>query len=247
MAKKFIANVIIKGKMETKTGLHIGGSKEKLEIGGVDSPVIRDPHTRQPYIPGSSLKGKMRMLLEFALGKVNSNGAPSEDDEIILIFGTSAKERNIGPTRLIVRDAYPDDKTIEMWENIDSELQYTELKPENSIDRITSEANPRFLERVVKGSNFDVEFVFSIYDWEDGGEADIANLGRVFEALRLLEHSGIGGNVSRGYGRVEFKLFDPIVVYQEDYRDKNKFEEKQSKEELKSLSEIEIPEIKTEA
>jgi len=205
MAKKFIANVIIKGKMETKTGLHIGGSKEKLEIGGVDSPVIRDPHTRQPYIPGSSLKGKMRMLLEFALGKVNSNGAPSEDDEIILIFGTSAKERNIGPTRLIVRDAYPDDKTIEMWENIDSELQYTELKPENSIDRITSEANPRFLERVVKGSNFDVEFVFSIYDWEDGGEADIANLGRVFEALRLLEHSGIGGNVSRGYGRVEFK------------------------------------------
>jgi CRISPR-associated protein Csm3 len=142
---------------------------------------------------------------------------------------------------------YPDQETIEMWENIDSELQYTELKPENSIDRITSEANPRFLERVVKGSNFDVEFVFSIYDWEDGGEADIANLGRVFEALRLLEHSGIGGNVSRGYGRVEFKLFDPIVVYQEDYRDKNKFEEKQSKEELKSLSEIEIPEIKTEA
>jgi CRISPR-associated protein Csm3 len=247
MAKKFIANVIIKGKMETKTGLHIGGSKEKLEIGGVDSPVIRDPHTRQPYIPGSSLKGKMRMLLEFALGKVNPNGEPSEDDEIVRIFGTSAKERNLGPTRLIVRDAYPDDKTIDMWKNLDTELQYTELKPENSIDRITSEANPRFLERVVKGSNFDVEFVFSIYDWDDGGKTDIENLGRVFEALRLLEHSGIGGNVSRGYGRVEFELYDPIVVYQEDYRDKTKFEEKQPKGKLKPLSEIEIPEIITEA
>lgn len=247
MAKKFLANVVIKGKMEVKTGLHIGGSKEKLEIGGVDSPVIRDPHTRLPYIPGSSLKGKMRMLLEFALGKVREDGKPSEDEEITRIFGTSAKETELGPTRLVVRDAYPDETTKKMWENIDSELQYTEYKPENSIDRITSEANPRFLERVVKGSKFDVEFVYSVYDWDDEGKDDKENLGRVFEALRLLEHSGLGGNISRGYGRIEFKLLNPIVIKQEDYQEGGanykKAENPVNEQELKSLTEIEIPQI----
>jgi len=247
MAKKFLANVVIKGKMEVKTGLHIGGSKEKLEIGGVDSPVIRDPHTRLPYIPGSSLKGKMRMLLEFALGKVREDGKPSEDEEITRIFGTSAKETELGPTRLVVRDAYPDETTKKMWENIDSELQYTEYKPENSIDRITSEANPRFLERVVKGSKFDVEFVYSVYDWDDEGKDDKENLGRVFEALRLLEHSGLGGNISRGYGRIEFKLLNPIVIKQEDYQEGGanykKAENPVNEQELKPLTEIEIPQI----
>jgi CRISPR-associated protein Csm3 len=247
MAKKFLANVVIKGKMEVLTGMHIGGSKEKLEIGGVDSPVIRDPHTRLPYIPGSSLKGKMRMLLEFALGKVREDGKPSEDEEIIRIFGTSAKETELGPTRLVVRDAYPDETTKKMWENIDSELQYTEFKPENSIDRITSEANPRFLERVVKGSKFDVEFVYSVYDWDDEGKDDKENLGRVFEALRLLEHSGLGGNISRGYGRIEFKLLNPIVIKQEDYQEGGanykKAENPVKEQELKSLTEIEIPQI----
>lgn len=246
MAKKFLANVIIKGKMEVLTGLHIGGSKEKLEIGGVDSPVIRDPHSRLPYIPGSSLKGKMRMLLEFALGKV-TDGKPSEDEEITRIFGTSAKESDMGPTRLVVRDAYPDDATIEMWENIDSELQYTEFKPENSIDRITSEANPRFLERVIKGSKFNVEFVYSVYDWDDNGNTDQEHLGRLIEALRLLEHSGLGGNISRGYGRIKFNLLDPIVIKQKDYQaggeNYKKAEGTFDSNELKSLTEINIPEV----
>ncbi len=256
MAKKFLANVVIKGKMNVLTGLHIGGSKEKLEIGGVDSPVIRDPQTRLPYIPGSSLKGKMRMLLEFALGKV-IDGKPSEDEEITRIFGTSAKESDMGPTRLVVRDAYPDKETIEMWKNLDSELQYTEFKPENSIDRITSEANPRFLERVVKGSKFDVEFVYSIYDWEDNdndkvkGNVDENNLGRIFEALRLLEHSGLGGNISRGYGRIEFKILEPIVIKQKDYQDGGenykKAEESLDGKTLKSLTEIRLPKVLEEA
>ncbi len=246
MAKKLIANVVIKGKMEALTGMHIGGSKEKLEIGGVDSPVIRDPHSRLPYVPGSSLKGKMRMLLEFALGKV-VDGGPSEDEEITRIFGTSAKDSDMGPTRLVVRDAYPDIDTIEMWKNLDSELQYTEFKPENSIDRITSEANPRFLERVVKGSKFNVEFVYSIYDWDDSGKVDQEHLGRLIEALRLLEHSGLGGNISRGYGRVKFKLLDPIVIMQKDYQEGGenytKAEESIDEKALKSLNEIKVPQI----
>jgi CRISPR-associated protein Csm3 len=246
MSKQLFANVIIKGKIEALTGLHIGGSKEKLEIGGVDSPVIRDPQTREPYIPGSSLKGKMRMLLEFALGKVK-DGNPSTDEEIVRIFGTSAEDSDLGPTRLIVRDAFPDKKTKDMWSELDTELEFTELKPENSIDRITSEANPRFLERVVKGSKFNLEMVYSIYDWDDEGKNDKENLGRIIEALKLLEHSGIGGNVSRGYGQVKIKLCEPIVVSTKDYQTGGdnylKADGEIKDDNLKDLSEITIPEI----
>lgn len=257
MANQLLANVIIKGKMTALTGIHVGGSKEKLQIGGVDSPVLRDPNTNFPYIPGSSLKGKMRMLLEFALGKVSNNGKPYEskdkDEEITRIFGTSEKEINTGPTRLIVRDAYPDKKTQDMWKQLDSELQYTELKPENSIDRLTSEANPRFLERVVKGSTFDVEFVYSIYDLNENenenelGKIDKDNLGRIIQALRLLEHSGIGGNISRGYGQIEFKLADPIVVTKADYQNGSgnylKAAQPVDESNLKSLDKIKLPDL----
>lgn len=251
MANQLLANVVIKGKITALTGIHIGGSKEKLQIGGVDSPVLRDPNTNYPYIPGSTLKGKMRMLLEFALGKVSDNGKPFEskdkDEEITRIFGTSEKELKTGPTRLVVRDAYPDQKTINMWENLDSELQFTELKPENSIDRLTSEANPRFLERVVKDSKFDVEFVYGIYDLGDGGKVDKENLARIFEALRLLEHSGIGGNISRGYGQIKFELADPIVVLKEDYQTGSEIyksaNSSNSELELKELSNIQLPEL----
>ncbi len=253
MANQLLANVIIKGKMTALTGIHVGGSKEKLQIGGVDSPVLRDPNTNFPYIPGSSLKGKMRMLLEFALGKVSNNGKPFEskdkDEEITRIFGTSEKELKTGPTRLIVRDAYPDKKTQDMWKNLDSELQYTEFKPENTIDRLTSEANPRFLERVVKDSTFDVEFVYSIYDLNENepGKIDKENLGRIIEALRLLEHSGIGGNISRGYGQIKFKLSDPIVVTKENYQNGsgNYLIAAQPVDEsnLKSLDKIKLPEL----
>jgi len=217
MSLKFQKNIVLRGQIETLTGLHIGGSKEKLEIGGVDSPVIRDPNTSLPYIPGSSLKGKMRMLLEFALDKVTPKGDTYEskdtEDEICRVFGNFTKGTAGGPTRLVVRDAYPSKSTIKMWEGLDSELQYTELKPENSINRLTSEANPRFLERVVKGSFFNLEMIYSIYD-----EKDEENLKLVYQALRLLEHSGLGGSISRGYGRVKFRFADPVEVTVDDYK-----------------------------
>ena len=153
---KFKANLILKGKISCETGLHIGGSKEKLEIGGVDSPVIRNPQTRRPYIPGSSLKGKMRHLLEYSLGVVSKGakdfGDVSHDTEIVRLFGIGANEKEdeerlktIGPSRLVVRDCQPDEATISMWKNLDSELLYTEYKPENTINRITAAANPRFI------------------------------------------------------------------------------------------------------
>ncbi len=229
MKYEFLANVILKGKLEVLTGLHIGGSKEKLEIGGVDSPVIRDPFTNYPFIPGSSLKGKMRMLLEFSTGNISSEGKPYETNDInnvvCRLFGNFTKGTVGGPTRLITRDSFPDKKTTDMWQNLDSELVFTEYKPENTINRLTSEANPRFLERIVKGSFFDVEFIYSIYNQignnntSDNGQKDIDNFKFVVEALRLLEHNGLGGNISRGYGQVKFTFANPIIVTKKDYQD----------------------------
>lgn len=225
MTAQFLGNIILKGKLETLTGLHIGGSKEKMEIGGVDSPVIRDPATKLPYIPGSSLKGKMRALLEFALGKITNDKGSSPgcrcnepDCPVCRVFGMMAEESTVGPTRLLVRDAHPDQETITMWRSMDSELVYTEYKPENSVDRLTSAANPRFLERVVKGSFFDVEFVFGVYRVDGDAVKDETYFKYVIEALKLLEHSALGKSGSRGYGQVSFKFTEPFVVTREDYQ-----------------------------
>lgn len=223
----FIGNIILKGKLRTVTPLHIGGSKDKFEIGGVDNPVIKDPVTNHPYIPGSSLKGKLRMLLEFAEGKViekvdkNGKGTgefpPSSDPEITALFGDSADNSSNGPTRLIVRDAYPDQKTITMWENTNSETLYTEYKAENTIDRMTSAANPRFMERVHKGSEFDVEFIIQVFSMDkDNGKS---NFEKLVKAIRLLEDSTLGGGGSRGSGKVEFKFYEPYFVSVKDYQD----------------------------
>ena len=219
----FLGNIILKGKLITLTPLHIGGSKDKFEIGGVDNPVIRDPITNYPYIPGSSLKGKLRMLLEFAEGKVvpNDKGEypPSSDLEITSLFGDSAEKSQNGPTRLIVRDAYPDEKTIKMWENTNSETLYTEYKAENTIDRMTSAANPRFMERVHKGSKFDVEFILQVFSMDnDKGQS---NFKKLVKAIRLLEDSTLGGGGSRGSGKVEFKFYEPYFVSVENYKNGN--------------------------
>ncbi|SHK45505.1 type III-A CRISPR-associated RAMP protein Csm3 [Rhodothermus profundi] len=212
----FLGNIILKGKMECLTGLHIGGSKEKFEIGGVDQPVIRDPVTNEPYVPGSSLKGKMRALLAFALGKADQDPnykTFDPDCPLQRVFGSSAETRSIGPSRLIVRDAFPDEETRKRWEEMETELLYTELKAENSVDRLTSAANPRFSERVVRGSTFNVEFIFSVYELKD-----LDFFPYVLEGLRLLEHSWLGRSGTRGYGQVAFRLAEPLVVTLEDYR-----------------------------
>jgi len=247
---QLLGNVVFKGKIVALTGLHIGGSRDSMEIGGVDSPVIRDPATRYPYIPGSSLKGKMRMLTEFAEGRVNitskGEGKPCDCGEcmVCLIYGNAAevseKHKN-GPTRLTVRDAYPTDETKKMWENVESELLFTEYKGENTLDRITSAAMPRFFERVVPGSEFEFEMIYSVYDFD--GINDIDNLKYVFQALQLLEHSALGGHGSRGYGKVQFKLADPFIFSVEDYRNGQAKVEDISEEAYKNLSEISVDEV----
>jgi CRISPR-associated protein Csm3 len=228
---EFKGNYILRGKFECLTGLHIGGSKEKLEIGGVDSPVVRDPRTRFPYVPGSSLKGKLRSLLEFGLGEVPESGDVSSALPIVRLFGIGVDNKEeakpgdelyqVGPSRLVVRDCHPDKETQKWWATMDTDLLYTEYKSENGINRITSAANPRFIERVAAGSKFEFEMVYAVYDikkdktYKKEAEEDLANLRM---ALLMLEHNFLGKSGSRGYGRIQFKFDNPVWISTDDYK-----------------------------
>jgi len=212
---KFEGKFVINAKLECLTGLHIGGMEEGFEIGGVDNPVIRDPLTDHPYIPGSSLKGKLRHLLEWAINaeavrrphpKHNAfTACHCGECEACRLFGVSSDEPEVrakaGPPRLIVRDAFPTEETVHNWERMLGEGTYTELKAENYIDRLTAQATPRTIERVPAGSEFEVEMIFDVYDRE--GDREL--MRKLLMAMELLQLSALGGNGSRGYGKVRFK------------------------------------------
>jgi CRISPR-associated protein Csm3 len=223
---QLIGKLILSGDLHCETGLHIGAGKGSLEIGGADNPVVKDAFGL-PYIPGSSLRGKVRSLLENALGltspaelvylskrkgqEVRIHQSDRPDDEIGLLFGRSPLRldrvegealdaRSATPARLTIYDAPLDQDSItaQMRENLDDEI--TEVKSENAIDRITSQANPRTLERVPAGARFKVRLVVDVLCDEDK-----ALPARVLEGLRLLEDDALGGGGSRGSGRVSFK------------------------------------------
>lgn len=220
-----IGKLILEGDLHCVTGLHIGAGKGSLEIGGADNPVVKDAFGL-PYIPGSSLRGKLRSLLEQSSGlavpaelvylskrrglEVRIHQSDRADDEVCLLFGRNPgrMERVQGeafdstvasPARLTVYDAPldPESITAQMRENLDDEL--TEVKSENSVDRITSQANPRTLERVPAGAKFRVRMVLDILCAEDK-----VLPARVLEGMRLLEDDTLGGGGSRGNGRVRF-------------------------------------------
>jgi CRISPR-associated protein Csm3 len=222
---RLIGKLILEGDLYCETGLHIGAGKGSLEIGGADNPVIKDAFGR-PYVPGSSLRGKVRSLLEQSCGaavpaelvylskrkgqEVRIHQSDRPGDEICLLFGRNpGRMERVGgdslesststPARLTVYDAPldPDSISPQMRENLDDEL--TEVKSENAIDRITSQANPRTLERVPAGSRFHVRFVLDVLCEEDKGL-----LRKLLEGLRLLEDDALGGGGSRGSGRIRF-------------------------------------------
>jgi CRISPR-associated protein Csm3 len=127
----------------------------------------------------------------------------------------------VGPSRLLVRDCHPDDLTVKEWKALDTDLLYTEYKSENGINRITSAANPRFIERVVTGSRFDVEIVYSAFqikeneNWVTEANKDLENLRL---AILMLEHNFLGKSGSRGYGRVKFGFTNPVWMSQGEYK-----------------------------
>lgn len=251
---KFQGKYILKFDLKCLTGLHIGGTAEGLEIGGLDNPVIKDPLTEYPYIPGSSLKGKLRSLLEWGLDKIfadkkgnhpphscenspefiklkeeydklqtdeerqEKNGEIKEKLKEIIsscpicqMFGMSASAEVGEPTRLTIRDSFPINDTIKDWEIWLGKNLYTEMKTENTIDRITSEANPRTMERVPANSVFKVEMVYDIFK-----DSDIDNLKYLFQAMELLEDSSLGGSGSRGHGKIKFE--NPEIVFRSKKR-----------------------------
>ncbi|MDI9624113.1 MAG: type III-A CRISPR-associated RAMP protein Csm3 [Candidatus Aenigmatarchaeota archaeon] len=222
-----LGKVIIRGGIVAITGLHIGGSQVKLEIGGVDTPIIRDAVTNEPYIPGSSLKGKMRSLLEKAEGKkqnqkvgrgvkihICDNKEDYSNCKVCKIFGTPGEKNFSEPTRLIVRDAQLTKESAKLLKGL--ELPYSEVKFENVIDRITSAANPRQIERVPAGAKFNFEIIYNIFTEEDKD-----NLKYVFKAMKLLEHDYLGGQGSRGYGKIKFEKMKVYWNSKNDYETGN--------------------------
>ena len=199
---------VIKGTLKCETGLHIGGSAEQIEIGGVDLPIIKHPITGEPFIPGSSLKGKMRSQMEKKLGKFSSDGKPcgcvQPDCLVCKIFGPHMNPRhNLGSTRILVRDAYFNKSTKDEYEKLAKEkgLSYIEKKTENLVLRTTGTAkDPRSQERVPAGAKFDIEIVIQVYDTDT--ENDLIDF--VKEGLRQVQHTYLGGYGSRGSGKVSF-------------------------------------------
>jgi len=247
MSAKLEDIIKIEGIIEVLSGLHIGAGDSEIRIGGIDNPVVKDPEG-YPYIPGSSLKGKCRCLLELLYGFYDNNGGVSswkllEQDKntennnnisikkaILKLFGcsaSSAKEakEEIFITRVKFNDAFlsEEDKKKDLSKIFESKF-------ENSINRLSGTADhPRQTERVAKGNKFNFSIVLKIFK---GDKKDLL-LNTLFLGLKLIEEFGLGGNVSRGYGQVKFKEIKITSMFGENKDDfKNYIDEKG---ELKSL------------
>lgn len=216
-----LTNIIaIEGTLELVTGLHIGAGSEELHIGGIDNPVLKHPYTNQPYIPGSSLKGKMRAMLEWKAGVVSEcEGKPvsakalgkltgdkkADATKIAKLFGISGDANDeklaleLGPTRLSFWDCHLTDAWVKARH--EQQQNYTEAKSENIIDRIKGVAeHPRQSERVPAGALFNFKLTIRQLDADKNQQW----LDVVLAGLKLLELDGIGGSGSRGYGKVRF-------------------------------------------
>lgn len=208
------AKIEIVGKITVVTGLHIGDSSAYSAIGAVDSPVIKDPLTKKPIIPGSSLKGKMRTLLAKVYNNSNKVQQNPNDDspKIISLFGGSEKDENgnIPRGKLLFSDM-----VMSNWSDLQKNYRLkssTEIKSENSINRLTAEANPRQIERVVRGAEFPLSIIYEISDINNTEEIE-GDLKIIKDGFNLLACDYLGGNGSRGYGRVKFSDLDIKVLF----------------------------------
>lgn len=228
--------LFLEAEIHLVTGLHIGGAGGKVAIGGVDNPIIRDPLTEEPIIPGSSLKGKMRSLLErwegydpnHRIGQARihickeGEGARRYPDCVVCnVFGVPGEIPFAYPTRLIVRDAFLDPWHRDRLRVADLDLPFSEVKWEAAIDRITSAAVPRQIERVPAGAVFRAFSIRTLGQspGENGPKErpaplmvynlyfpkDLDWFAKVIEAMALVEDDYLGGYGSRGSGQVTFR------------------------------------------
>lgn len=198
------AKIEITGTMEIKTGLHIGGNGAFAAIGAVDSPVVRDVISDDPMIPGSSLKGKLRTLLAKRYNEVVAATPDADAESIKSLFGSS-KKGDVHVGRLLFSDMFLTNKDELKKQNI---YRATEVKFENTINRSTAVANPRQLERIIRGAEFGLDLIYEFMDEETA----LKDFEILSEGLRLLQYDYLGGNGSRGYGKVIFKDFNVYTV-----------------------------------
>ena len=232
--------ITIDSKLKLVSGLHIGGADDSMKIGGVDSPVIKrevscndkgvigfgDSYKHkitEPYIPGSSLKGKIRSLLEHYFRLIDPNGKggvvdsssnfgdSKKRDLIVTLFGESAgKNKKDNITRFLFRDCFITNEVRKAF--VENKLSLSEEKFENVIDRKTGttiNGGLRQIERVPSGVDFD--FDVSIRIFENDNEELFQNVLKL--GLKLLELDALGGSGSRGYGKVQFeKIKDDINI-----------------------------------
>jgi CRISPR-associated protein Csm3 len=223
--------VFLRGEVRAVTGLHVGGSAGALAIGNVDQPVVRNPLNNQPYLPGSSVRGKMRSLAEKFQGKAQNQRIGQNvfihvcqltsdylNCDVCQVFGAPATIRGQGdyggPTRLLVRDVALSTESVEQLRNVQTDMPFTEVKWEAAIDRVTSAATPRQQERVPAGAVFaPLELVYSVYepaDWADRFQL-------ILQALQWVEDDYLGGQGSRGSGRVKFERLSLEIRSQANY------------------------------
>ena len=200
--------VLITGILKVETGMHIGAGSDFAPIGSVDSPFIRDVLTQNPIIPGSSIKGKMRTLL--AKNRCDGyilNEIDKDDDILKRLFGSTA-DKAARPARLQFFDLFITEESKDIFSKLDSDTYLGEVKFENVISRLTGEANPRQIERVPAGMEFNFKLVYNIEN-EEEYKADIAVLR---EGFKLLQVDYLGGHGSRGYGRISFHSFAAELI-----------------------------------
>ena len=231
--------IFLQGTINALTGLHIGGNSGELDIGGIDNPVIRNAFNRQPYIPGSSLRGKMRGLLDRHFNKplekrvgrdVRVHECQTPEDynvcPVCQVFGVAPIRQLSGrtmPTRVIVRDTFLTLESLEALDRADTDTDFTEIKTEVAIDRITSAATPRQQERVPAGSTFGpFQIVYSLYtqdvnDQNTQLQDELQFFDTVLTGMELLEDDYLGGAGSRGSGQIAFENLEMKFKSRECY------------------------------
>lgn len=194
----------ISAVLKLETGLHIGAATDFAPIGGVDLSFIRDPLSKQPIIPGSSLKGKLRTLLVrrctgYVLPKIEN-----DPEEIQQLFGMPARRNSEAKnSRLQFIDLKMTPESFRRFSKLDLDTYIGEVKFENSIDRVTCVANPRQIERVPAGAEFDFRLIYNV----ENPEQVNADMQLLADGLELLQLDYLGGSGSRGYGRVSLRNF----------------------------------------
>lgn len=186
-------------KLKLLTGLYIGGTDNGFDIGGADTTVIKNPLTNEPYIPGSSMKGKLKSLLSYRYGKIENNTMAFVDKDIQKIF-EPVEADEISMSRCIFRDFNLTEESKELLTSKLGPGTYTEIKAENKIGALSGKAeSPRFIERVPAGAEFSGEIVLNAFEGDDVEQMEKF----IYESLQLLEYNYLGGSGTRGYGRVK--------------------------------------------